>query len=472
VTGTVQLLSNAVNTPEVVVPLQGTGVSVPVPQISVQPVALSFGEVPAGSSVTLPLTVQNVGSAPLNIAALTLEAAASSGFALTNALVGTVAVLPGELFSMEVSYTPTAVGTVTGTVRIQSDAVNAAEVVVPVSGTGTLVQGPGILVLPAGLVFGEVELGQNLTLSVEVRNVGTDVLDLTEVVLAAAPGSGFTLSGVPALPTSLNPGASLSMNVVYAPISSGPANSQLRIVSNAANAAAITVPLSGTGRPIPGPGILVLPGALDFGAVALGQNVTLRVEVRSAGTDVLDLTGVVLEAAPGSGLTLSGVPALPTPLQPGALFSMDVSYAPTAVGPVNSPLRIASNAVNGVQIMVPVSGIGRVPAAQIEVLPGALDFGAVALGQNVTLSVEIRNVGDADLELISVGIAAGIDTEFILGDIPEPVAPGDIALIDVTYQPTELGSVVGSLQLQSNAVNTPNVSVSLNGTGIPEPETN
>jgi hypothetical protein len=71
-----------------------------------------------------------------------------------------------------------------------------------------------------------------------------------------------------------------------------------------------------------------------------------------------------------------------------------------------------------------------------------------------------------------VGIAAGIDTEFILGDIPEPVAPGDIALIDVTYQPTELGSVVGSLQLQSNAVNTPNVSVSLNGTGIPEPETN
>jgi hypothetical protein len=101
-----------------------------------------------------------------------------------------------------------------------------------------------------------------------------------------------------------------------------------------------------------------------------------------------------------------------------------------------------------------------------------LDFGAVALGQNVTLSVEIRNVGDADLELISVGIAAGIDTEFILGDIPEPVAPGDIALIDVTYQPTELGSVMGSLQLQSNAVNTPNVSVSLNGTGIPEPETN
>ena len=584
VTGTVQLLSNAVNTPEVVVPLQGTGVSVPVPQISVQPVALSFGEVPVGSSVALPLTAQNIGSAPLNIAALTLEAEAASGFALTNAPVGAVAVLPSELFSMEMSYTPTAAGTVTGTVRIQSDAVNgaevvvplqgtgtvvsepqiavtpasvafgavelgqtrtmtmqvsnigtvvldltevvleaapglgftlsgspafpaslepgasfsidviyapivagpansqvrivsnainAAEVVVPISGTGTLVQGPGILMLPAALAFGEVELGQNLTLNVAVRNSGTDVLDLTEVVLEAAPDSGFTLSGAPALPTSLNPGASFSMNVVYAPIATGPATSQLRIVSNAANAAAITVPISGTGTPIPGPGILVLPAALDFGAVALGQNLTLSVEVRSAGTEVLDLTGVVLEAPPGLGLTLSGVPALPTSLQPGALFSVDVSYAPTAVGPVDSQLQIASNAVNGAQVLVPVSGIGRMPEAQIEVLPAALDFGEVELGQDLTLSVEIRNVGDADLELNSVTIAAGIDTEFILGDIPERVAPGDIAVIAVTYQPTALGPVVGgSLQLQSNAVNAPNVSISLSGTGIPESETN
>jgi hypothetical protein len=224
--------------------------------------------------------------------------------------------------------------------------------------------------------------------------------------------------------------------------------------------------------PIPGPGILVLPAALDFGAVALGQNLTLSVEVRNAGTAVLDLTGVVLEAPPGLGLTLSGVPALPTSLQPGTLFSIDVSYAPTAVGPVNSQLRIASNAVNGAQVLVPVSGIGRVPEAQIEVLPAALDFSAVALGQNLTLSVEIRNVGDADLELSSVTIAAGIDPEFILGDIPEPVAPGDIAFIDVTYQPTELGPAIGSLQLQSNAVNTPNVSVTLNGTGVGVPQSN
>jgi len=147
---------------------------------------------------------------------------------------------------------------------------------------------------------------------------------------------------------------------------------------------------------------------------------------------------------------------------------MDVSYAPTAVGPVDSQLRIASNAVNGAQVLVPVSGIGRMPEAQIEVLPAALDFGEVELGQDLTLSVEIRNVGDADLELISVTLPAGIDTEFILGDIPERVAPGDIAVIDVTYQPTALEPVVGSLQLQSNAVNTPNVNVSLSGTGIPD----
>ncbi|HEY7710282.1 MAG TPA: choice-of-anchor D domain-containing protein, partial [Candidatus Entotheonella sp.] len=475
VTGTVQLLSNAVNTPEVVVPLQGIGVSVPVPQISVQPVALSFGEVPVGSSVSLPLMVQNIGSAPLNIAALTLEAAASSGFASTNTPGGAgVVVLPGELFNMEVSYTPTAAGTVTGTVRIQSDAVNVAEVIVPLQGTGTVaLPEPQIAVTPASVAFGALELGQTRTMTVQVRNIGTGALDLTGMVLEAIPDLGFTLSGIPALPASLEPGASFSIDVVYAPISAGPANSQLRIASNAANAAAITIPISGTGTPIPGPGILVLPAALDLGAVVLGQSLTLSVEVRSAGTEVLNLTEVVLEVPPGLGLTLSGVPALPTSLQPGALFSMDVSYAPTAVGPVDSQLRIASNAVNGAQVLVPVSGIGRMPEAQIEVLPTALDFGEVELGQDLTLSVEIRNVGDADLELISVTLPAGIDTEFILGDIPERVAPGGIAVIEVTYQPTALGPVVGgSLQLQSNAVNTPNVSVSLSGTGVPDSEAN
>lgn len=69
--------------------------------------------------------------------------------------------------------------------------------------------------------------------------------------------------------------------------------------------------------------------------------------------------------------------------------------------------------------------------------------------------------------LISVAIAAGINTEFTLGYIPGPVALGDIALIDITYQPTALAPVVEPLQLQTNTVNTPNVSVSLSGTGIP-----
>jgi hypothetical protein len=363
---------------------------------------------------------------------------------------------------------------VTGTVRIQSDAVNVAEVIVPLQGTGTVaLPEPQIAVTPASVAFGALELGQTRTMTVQVRNIGTGALDLTGMVLEAIPDLGFTLSGIPALPASLEPGASFSIDVVYAPISAGPANSQLRIASNAANAAAITVPISGTGTPIPGPGILVLPAALDLGAVVLGQSLTLSVEVRSAGTEVLNLTEVVLEVPPGLGLTLSGVPALPTSLQPGALFSMDVSYAPTAVGPVDSQLRIASNAVNGAQVLVPVSGIGRMPEAQIEVLPTALDFGEVALGQDLTLSVEIRNVGDADLELISVTLPAGIDTEFILGDIPERVAPGGIAVIEVTYQPTALGPVVGgSLQLQSNAVNTSNVSVSLSGTGVPDSEAN
>jgi hypothetical protein len=246
----------------------------------------------------------------------------------------------------------------------------------------------------------------------------------------------------------------------------GTVTGTVRIQSDAVTVADVIVPLSGTGMLVQGPGILVVPRALDFGEIELGQNLVLSVEVRNAGTEVLDLTEIGLEAAPGLGFTLSGVPVLPTSLDPGDSFSVDVGYAPPVVGLVTSRLRIVSNAVNGAEVAVPVVGIGRVLEAQIEVLSVALDFRAVELGENLTLSVEIRNVGDADLEWRLVDIAAEIDTEFILGDIPGPVAPGEVAFIDVTYQPTGLGPAIGALQLQSNAVNTPQVSVTLSGTGV------
>ncbi|MDH3604313.1 MAG: choice-of-anchor D domain-containing protein, partial [Candidatus Tectomicrobia bacterium] len=168
----------------------------PVAQIAVQPAVLSFGEVPVGSSVTLPLTVQNVGSAPLNISALTLEAEVSSGFALRNVPAEEV-LLPGDLFNVEVSYTPTAAGTVTGIVHIQSDAVNATEVIVPLQGTEMALPEPQVAVTPGAVAFGVLVLGQTQTITMQVSNTGTDVLDLTEVKLEAAPALGFTLSGVP-----------------------------------------------------------------------------------------------------------------------------------------------------------------------------------------------------------------------------------------------------------------------------------
>jgi hypothetical protein len=49
------------------------------------------------------------------------------------------------------------------------------------------------------------------------------------------------------------------------------------------------------------------------------------------------------------------------------------------------------------------------------------------------------------------------------------MAPGDAARIDVTYQPTAVGSDTGTLVLQSDDPDTPRMSISLDGTGIAAP---
>jgi uncharacterized membrane protein len=323
------------------------------------------------------------------------------------------------------------------------------------------------------LDFDAVEVGQSSALTLSISNPGTGDLEISAFTLDALAASGFALTGVPSVPATVAVGETLEIEVTFTPTAAGTVTGTVQLLSNAVNTPEVMVPLQGIGVSVSVPQISVQPVALSFGEVPVGSSVALPLTVQNIGSAPLNIAALTLEAEASSGFALTNAPVGAVAVLPGELFNMEVSYTPTAAGTVTGTVRIQSDAMNVAEVIVPLQGTGTVvPEPQIAVTPASVDFGEVALGQDLTLSVEIRNEGDADLELISVTIAAGIDTEFRLGDIPERIAPGDIAVIEVTYQPTELGPVVGSLQLQSNAVNTPNVSVSLSGTGVPEPETN
>ncbi|MBI4877807.1 MAG: choice-of-anchor D domain-containing protein, partial [Acidobacteria bacterium] len=100
-----------------------------------------------------------------------------------------------------------------------------------------------IEVTPASLDFGSVQVGQTKDLSVTVRVLGNAPLTLTAL---SADNPRFTVLS-PSAPLTVNFGATVSVQVRFAPDSAAALSATLTIRGNAPNQPVLTVRLSGTG---------------------------------------------------------------------------------------------------------------------------------------------------------------------------------------------------------------------------------
>ena len=69
---------------------------------------------------------------------------------------------------------------------------------------------------------------------------------------------------------------------------------------------------------------------------------------------------------------------------------------------------------------------------RIQATPSVLDFGEVFLGDSATLTIELKNVGGAPLEITSVEVGGSGSDDFTTAAIvlPPTVAPGGLLLFD------------------------------------------
>lgn len=112
---------------------------------------------------------------------------------------------------------------------------------------------------------------------------------------------------------------------------------------------------------------------------------------------------------------------------------------------------------------------GPLPAqAQILVDRTALAFGSefgegIVLGQTPRETLQIKNGGQAALVVSAVSIS-GPSTAFLADQLAvnQSVPSGQSAFITVTYSPVATGTDTASLQIASNAQNSPTLAVPLN----------
>jgi uncharacterized protein (TIGR03437 family) len=205
------------------------------PALTLSANAVAFGTVTIGSTADRTMTLQNTGTAVLNVSSLAIS---GTGFSVVSPSAP-FSIAPSGSQSVTLRFAPAAAGAQNGTLTIASNDPLSTSSQVALSGTGAAA--PSISVSPTTLSFGSVTVGKPLSMMLTINNTGTATLNVSSI---SANNPLFTPSATSA---SVAPTASFNVSVLFAPTGAGAQSATLTLASNDPAHPSVTVPLSGTG---------------------------------------------------------------------------------------------------------------------------------------------------------------------------------------------------------------------------------
>jgi hypothetical protein len=228
-------------------------------------------------------------------------------------------------------------------------------------------------------------------------------------------------------------------------------------VSIASNApgSPLAIPLSGTGTQSQ-LGLAINPTNVPFGNIAVGSNSSQNITLTNSGNAVVNITGAT---ASGAGFGLNGLGA--QSINPGASVTFAATFAPTKAGNVTGSISISSNAPNS-PATITLSGAGV--QGQLLANPSVASFGTVSTGSSNSQTITLSNTASAAVSVSQANVSgAGFSISGMSG-LPMTINPGANKTFNVVFAPTTSGGATGTVQLVSNAPNSPNT-IALTGTG-------
>ncbi len=293
-----------------------------------RPASLNFGSVQVGSNQVLSETLTNTGGSSVTV---TQVSPTGTGFSASG-LSLPLNLAAGQSQAFSVTFTPTSTGSSSGNLAIINNA--NSPVNVALSGSGLA---PGSLTpSPSSLNFGSVQVGNKLQLSETLTNTGGVNVNVSQ---ASTAGTGFTMSGLTP-PLLLTPGQHYTFTVTFTPPSLGNYTGSVSIVSDASNPI-LSIPLSGTGTPVPQGQLTVSPTTIPFGNVIVGTNAQQNGTLSATGQSVI----VSSQNVSGSAFAVSGL-SFPVTIPAGQQVQFTVTFTPTGTGAASGNVSFASNASN------------------------------------------------------------------------------------------------------------------------------
>jgi hypothetical protein len=203
--------------------------------------------------------------------------------------------------------------------------------------------------------FGIVNTGTTSVRHYVIQNSGNAAVTINGVYLSGPQSSSFTLLNPPALPLTIAPAGSYTLNIQFAPTTDSSRSAILSFVTNDIDEEYYNVQIQGRGGVpeinVQGNGSTITDGDItpgtanftDFGSVILGNNNSHNFVIQNTGTGTLTLTRIAFTGTNAADFTLTGAPTLPLVIGPGTNQTISVQFTPSAAGLRTATLEVNSD---------------------------------------------------------------------------------------------------------------------------------
>lgn len=418
------------------------------PVVAPSPGALTFAaQVLNTTSATQAVTLTNNSGAAVSINSI----ATSANFAQTNTCGSTLGA--GAACTINVSFTPTVSGTITGALTISDSGISSPRLVA-LTGSGST----PLTLSPTTLSFGTVAVGSSSAAkTVTLTNNLSTTLNLT---LSTSGNYTFVGSGTSPCGATLLGKKKCTVSVTFSPKVSGSLNGALTITHNAAFSPQV-VTTSGTGSGGSTAPLTFSPASLSFGTIVLAATSTAQTVTvtnsSAASVTINSLTATGNYTAAGSGTKPCG-----GALAAAATCTFQVTFTPTVAGANKGAVAIATTSTVTPQVYN-LSGTG---SAQVTFSPASLTFAAQTVySTSATQTVTLTNNATTALSLTSI-TGSGDFTATSGGATPcgTSVAAKGKCTFTVSFTPTTVGPIGGAVTVVYGGGSSPQA-LTLTGTG-------
>lgn len=348
-------------------------------------------------------------------------------------------------------------GSYSATVRFSSNAPLRSLLDVPV-----IMRVPSVArltALPVRLDFPDTFQGALATLNCTLSNPGNMPLTLTGI---STSDPAFTLTSV-TLPRTIQPGGTLSLTVRFSPTEVRSHTADLILTSNASGAEQTLVPLTGKG--LLGPRIAVEPTPITL-TLDPGTPLNQLLAITNSGDAALQWSATPSATLTGLVALTTSTGTVPAGANRQTSFNVNTTVS-TAPGTITGWVRFTSNDITRASLDVPVTLI--IPSRpRLTVTPSSVSFGNTFVGGSSSLSVQVRNVGNASLTISSItGTSPAFD--WPTTTLPLTLGAGSTLNFSLRFRPDAAAAFTSQIRFTASQSTPSEVVLTASGSGVPPP---